>query len=290
MVERPLPTAAHGLLAQARRVRTALGRGPGSMLWTQWGMPRAGVPPVVLLHGGSGSWMHWLRCIAPLVESGREVWAPDLPGCGDSDLPAGARDADDLVEPVHAGLQELLAGAPCDLVGFSFGALTGALLQAAHPGAARRLALVGAPGLGVPAAHLPLRAWRHLPDPQVQDAVHRHNLAVLMLSDASAVDETALQLHAWNVAHDRLQRRRLSSTDALARALAAVACPVSVIYGEMDALYAGRVASLEAVFRATGCDLRRFAVIPGAGHWVAYERPQAFVQALETAWGSATPK
>lgn len=290
MVERALPAAAHELLAQARRVRTALGSGPGAMLWTQWGMPRVGAPPVVLLHGGSGSWMHWLRCIAPLVESGREVWAPDLPGCGDSDLPAGARDADDLVAPLHAGLQELLAGAACDLVGFSFGALTGALLEAAHPGTVRRLVLVGAPGLGVPTARVTLRAWRHLQSQEAQDAVHRHNLAVLMLSDVRAVDETALQLHAWNVARDRLPRRRLSGTDALARALGGVTCPVSVIYGENDALYAGRVASLEAVFRATGCDLRRFTLIPGAGHWVAYERPQALVAALEAAWGSAAPQ
>jgi len=289
MVERALPEAAHELLAQARRVRTALGSGPGAMRWTQWGMHRAGVPPVVLLHGGSGSWMHWLRCIAPLVASGREVWVPDLPGCGDSDLPAGARDADDLVQPLYAGLQELLAGAPCDLAGFSFGALTGTLLEAGHPGTVRHLVLVGAPGLGVPAARVPLRAWRHLQDPQAQDAVHRHNLAVLMFSDAGAIDETALELHAWNVARDRLQRRRLSGTDALVRALAGVACPVSVVYGEKDALYPGRVASLEAVFRATGCDLRQFTVVPGAGHWVAYEQPRAVLDALAAAWGSAAP-
>lgn len=290
MVERALPAAAHALLMQARRVRTALGGDAGSMLWTQWGTPRIGVPPVVLLHGGSGSWMHWLRCIAPLVESGREVWAPDLPGCGDSDLPTNARDADDLVEPLHAGLHELLAGAPCDLVGFSFGALTGTLLAAAHPGVVRRLVLVGAPGLGVPATRVLLRAWRHLADVRAQDAVHRHNLAVLMLADARAIDETALQLHAWNVARDRLQRRRLSSTDALARALKSVGCPVAVIYGEQDALYVGRIPALEAVFRATGCDLRRFAVIAGAGHWVAYEQPQALVPLLEAFWASTAPK
>ncbi|MCZ2105418.1 MAG: alpha/beta hydrolase [Burkholderiales bacterium] len=289
MVERALPEAAHELLAQARRVRTALGRSAGSMLWTQWGTCRAGVPPVVLLHGGSGSWMHWLRCIAPLVDSGREVWAPDLPGCGDSDLPPGARDADDMVAPLHAGLRELLAGGACDLAGFSFGALAGTLLEAARPGTVRRLLLVGAPGLGVPPARVPLRAWRHLASEAAQDEVHRHNLAALMLADERAIDETALRLHAWNVARDRLQRRRLAGTDALVRALARVTCPVSVVYGENDALYLGRVASLEARFRATGCDLRGFIVIPGAGHWVAYEQPQALVAALGAALGSSAP-
>ena len=39
---------------------------------------------MLLLHGGSGSWTHWLRNIQPLVDAGRQVLVPDLPGFGDS--------------------------------------------------------------------------------------------------------------------------------------------------------------------------------------------------------------
>jgi 2-hydroxy-6-oxonona-2,4-dienedioate hydrolase len=52
--------------------------------------------PLVLLHGGSGSWTHWLRNVEHFAQQ-REVWALDIPGFGDSSLPSGVTDADGLV-------------------------------------------------------------------------------------------------------------------------------------------------------------------------------------------------
>ena len=49
--------------------------------------------PTVLLHGGSGSWNHWVRNIDALLASGRQVIAPDLPGFGDSARPDDVSDA-----------------------------------------------------------------------------------------------------------------------------------------------------------------------------------------------------
>jgi len=43
------------------------------MVWRLWG---AGAP-VLLLHGGSGSWTHWLRNIPALVQAGHLVCAPE---------------------------------------------------------------------------------------------------------------------------------------------------------------------------------------------------------------------
>ena len=60
-----------------------------------------GLPPLVLFHGGSGSWTHWVRSIGPLLEAGHDVWAVDLPGFGDSDVPPGVSDADGML-PVLA--------------------------------------------------------------------------------------------------------------------------------------------------------------------------------------------
>lgn len=283
-----VPAARH-LEEQARRVRTPLG-GPddGTMLWHAWGERRATEAPLVLLHGGSGSWTHWLRVVAPLVAQGHEVWAADLPGFGDSDLPAGAQDADALVAPLHGALRQLLADVPCNLVGFSFGGMLAGMLEAAHPGTAQRLVLVGAPAVGVVPTRLDLRGWRHLKSAEAQERVHRHNLATLMLADAAAIDDETLRLHAHNVARDRMRRRRLSDTDILARSLARVACPVRVIYGEQDALYRGRMAQLETAYRQTGCALRGFQCVQGAGHWVQHEQPEAFLGALAVALGSGT--
>src|SRR2546423_8062139 len=45
-------------------------------------------PPVVLVHGLSGNWQNWLENIPRLAQE-RRVIAPDLPGFGESDRPAG---------------------------------------------------------------------------------------------------------------------------------------------------------------------------------------------------------
>ena len=257
--------------------------GAGTMVWHVWGESRPGLPPVVLFHGGSGSWTHWLRNIQPLVAAGRQVIAADLPGFGDSAPPPSGGDADALVRPLADGLNVLLGGEPCDLVGFSFGGLTAGLLLAEHPALARRLVLVGAPAMGVtPERQFELKAWRHLPTAAEQEAVHRFNLAALMLNDASLIDGLALELHIANLMRDRMPRRRLAHTDILARSLPRVRCPVFAIYGAHDALYKAWIHQLEDAFEAAAPDFRGLVLIPEAGHWVPFERPEAFDDALLT--------
>jgi pimeloyl-ACP methyl ester carboxylesterase len=268
----------------ARAVRHATPCGAGEMVWHVWGDAWQGVRPLVLLHGGSGSWTHWVRNIDALVAAGRQLWVPDLPGFGDSAAPLSGGDADALVAPLRDGLQALLGGTPCDLVGFSFGGMTAGLLLAAHPELAERLVLVGAPAMGVvPQRQFELKAWRHLPTVQEQLAVHRHNLGVLMLHDERLIDGAALQIHVANVLRDRMPRRRLAHTDILARSLPQVTCPVHAIYGEHDALYKSWIHQLEAAFVAAAPVFGGMHLLPGAGHWVQFEQPQLFNAALLTA-------
>ena len=204
-------------------------------------------PVMVLLHGGSGSWRHWVRNIDPLLAAGRQLWVPDLPGFGASALPPSGTDADALVAPLHAGLQALTGGQPVDLVGFSFGGMTAGMLLAAYPALAQRLVLVGAPAMGVvPKRQFELKAWRHLADPLQQLEVHRSNLAALMLHDPQQIEGLALDLHVANMQYDRMPRRRLSGTDILARSLPRVTCPVHAIYGRHDVLYRDYIFQLEA--------------------------------------------
>jgi 2-hydroxy-6-oxonona-2,4-dienedioate hydrolase len=230
------------LQSQAERITTPCGA--GHMVWHAWGSGR----PLVLLHGGSGSWTHWLRNIEPLVAVGRRVIAADLPGFGDSAVPATGSDADALPEPLQAGLAHIVGDAAVDVAGFSFGGMTAGLWAQRFPAAQR-------------------------------DAVHRANLAALMLHDPQAIDATALALHKANVVRDRMKGRSLARTDALARALQQALCPVWAIYGEQDALYRGRMDEVRARLQ-TARDFRGMTVVPGAGHWVQYERPEAFNAAL----------
>jgi hypothetical protein len=64
-----LPPALSQALADGRRWQTPCGDGP--LVWHDWGDLRH--PAVVLLHGGSSSWTHWLHNIVPLREAGWRV-------------------------------------------------------------------------------------------------------------------------------------------------------------------------------------------------------------------------
>ena len=94
--------------------RTVTRGASGAMVWRAWG---AG-PPLVLLHGASGSWTHWVRNVLPLAERFR-VLAPDMPGYGESDAPPEPHTADRLADLVTAGIDQILpAPATFDLAGF----------------------------------------------------------------------------------------------------------------------------------------------------------------------------
>lgn len=249
------------------------------LVWHSWG--DADRPTLVLLHGGSGSWMHWVRNIAPLQAAGWRVLVPDLPGFGDSDLPPGCSDVPDLPAHLHAGLQQLAPQSPVQIVGFSFGGMTGALWLAEYPEDAQALVLVGAPGLGLTVPErIPLKGWRHLPTPEAQDAVHRHNLMALMLQHPESLDALALDVHRANVQRDRMPRRRLSSTPIVAEALPRIQARISAIYGEHDALYTQRLPEVREALARLAPNWGQWHTVPGAGHWVIYEAAEAFHQAL----------
>lgn len=240
-----------------------------------------GLAPVVLFHGGSGSWTHWVRSIGPLLDAGHAVWAVDLPGFGASDVPPGVVDADGML-PVLADLLEALFPLQAvRLVGFSFGGMTAGMLAAAYPHLVQQLVVVGAPGIGLTSKHpFRLKGWRHLEEPRDQLLHHIYNLGELMLHDRSRIDRDTVALHVANVRRDNLPRRRISSTDILVRSLAQVICPVAAIYGECDALYPGTLGEVQALMASHARNWQGMQRIAGAGHWVQYEQPQAFHAAL----------
>jgi len=256
------------------------------MVWHEWGHESLdqGASTLVLLHGGSGSWTHWIRNVAPLVADGFHVLAVDLPGFGDSALPENGGDVDALIEPLHAAWQMLRASDHVSFLGFSFGGMTAALWLAAYPQDATNLILVGSPGLGIKSPHrVPLKGLRHLPTQALQLEAHRHNLLALMLHDENKLDELAMTVHRLNVARDRMPRRRLSGTPIVADALPLIACPVHVIYGEWDALYHGCMTDVENLVKNITPQLASWQLVAGSGHWVQFEAPEAFQLALKKA-------
>ncbi|MEZ5741517.1 MAG: alpha/beta hydrolase [Burkholderiaceae bacterium] len=250
----------------ARRFETPCG--DGSVVWHTWGDGE----PVVLLHGGSGSW-------TPIGYATSGHWASQAAGSscliclaqGFRRPPLG-EDADVLPEWIELGLDLLVNPSAVDLVGFSFGSMVACLMATRRPAQVRQLVLAGAPALSTePMNPLMLRAWAHLPEGEARTAIHRHNLATLMLAGETSIDELSLGIHADNLARDRMKRRRLSKTDILMRTLPAVQCRVDGIWGARDVLYLGRQHLIERGLslaprfgsltliegRGTGCSSRR---------------------------------
>jgi pimeloyl-ACP methyl ester carboxylesterase len=254
----------------ARRFETPCG--DGSVVWRAWGSG----PPVLLAHGGHGAWSHWIRNIDALARD-RTVWAPDLPGFGDSAAPP-REDHEAISDVIANGLQQLIApDLPVDIVGFSFGGVAAAHLAAFHPELVRRLILVDTGGLGLPMGHIDVRGIRGLADEE-RRAVLRANLLSLMLHDPASVDELALHLQATNGRRARVQAEKLVLPDRLLHVLPLVSVQLDAIWGEHDNPHPDPTAQ-ESVFRRFHPDLD-FLVIPGAGHWAMYERPAAFNRAV----------
>lgn len=252
---------------QSRRIVQTYGW--GEVIWHVWGSTAD--TPLVLLHGGSGSWTHWLRNVTHFAQS-RCVWALDIPGFGDSSVPPGVSDADGLVPYVAEILAHTFDQSAVDVVGFSFGGMTAGLVAAEHPKHIRQLILVGAPGLGLFGRDLPMRGMTPEMDEQAQRHVHRHNLNAMMLAYADSVTDEVIEIQATNVRRDRLRRRRIARTDVLVQAQSRWTCPVHGVWGELDALYTDRLSQLPEVLPR----MASFTVVADAGHWVMFERPEAF--------------
>jgi len=254
--------------------------GAGAMHWWRWG--DAPGRPLVLLHGGYGSWGHWLRNVEAL-SARRTVWACDLPGLGASADPPAPHAPPGLAAIVAAGLQALLPpGTACDLAGFSFGGVLAGCIAQQQPQLVRRLVLVGAAGMGLTRAPAP-GEQRRVPaeaGPAEAEAIHRRNLELLMFADPAKVDPVALALQAWNIPRARVRSRPLSRGDWLRRALEAARPDVAGIWGELDVTahpHLDERRALLAAVRPGG----RFEVLPGVGHWVAYEGASRFNAVLE---------
>ena len=104
-----------------------------------------GEPPLVFVHGLSGSWQNWLENIPHFARS-RRVVALDLPGFGASPVPGW--------EPTIEAYGELLSDfcdglgiGRCELVGNSMGGFIAAEIAISDPDRVESLVLVSAAGI-----------------------------------------------------------------------------------------------------------------------------------------------
>ncbi|MET0194727.1 MAG: alpha/beta fold hydrolase, partial [Hyphomicrobiaceae bacterium] len=245
--------------------------------------------PVILLHGGTGSWTHWIKTI-PALSPRFELWVPDIPGLGDSAMPPEPRTPASIADAMAAGVDQLFAaGQPLRIAGFSFGGHIAGLLAARRPDRFRQLILIGVAGLGLRAdPREPFAKTRTGMTPEQVAAVYRQNLEVLMFADPRNIDALAIHLQIENVRRARFRSRPFAATDELARALADVLAPLGTIWGTLDTIARPSLEARLDVLRRhhPELDVRR---IEGAGHWVMYEAADAFNAAFLDLLTGTTP-
>lgn len=104
-------------------------------------------PPIVFVHGLSGSWQNWLEQL-PVFARDHRVVAFDLPGFGASEMPLGEISISGYARFVDA-LYDALGIDAAAVVGNSMGGFIGSELAIRFPARVERLVLVSAAGLTV---------------------------------------------------------------------------------------------------------------------------------------------
>jgi pimeloyl-ACP methyl ester carboxylesterase len=258
-----------GVAAEAKRIETPCG--DGSLVWRVWGSG----PPLVLLHGGYGSWTHWIRNV-PVLSRDFTVIAPDLPGLGESATPPEPWTAGGLAEIIVAGLDIVLPeGTKPHMAGFSFGGVIGGVVAAQLGDRLKAFTVVGSNGLGLERSPTPLERVKPDAGEEEEFATHRYNLNQLMIHDPKKIDELALWLQKTNHAHARMRSRRFSRSGALVEALPKITARLDGIWGERDATAYPHVDERARILRSVQPQAR-FSVVPGAGHWVQFEAADTF--------------
>ncbi len=242
--------------------------------WHEFPSAESNGPPLVLLHGGHGNWQHWARNIDALAER-FTVWAPDMPGYGESDTPPEPT-LPSMVGLILATLNQLVGTATSiRLVGFSFGGFAAATLAAAMTDSGQRverMALLGPGGHGGPrrpAGELvSWRAAKDAGDAVALEQVMRHNLAMHMLHNTQNIDAEAVRIHTQACLQTRFYSKAISHAGGLPAALARYPGPLLLAWGEHDVTAVAELAARTLSDGRLDCETH---IVPGAGHWVQFE-------------------
>ncbi len=198
--------------ATSKAVRLPMGPhgagGGGTMMWHIFG-EGSGKPPLLLFHGGSGSWIHWIRNVLPLSQH-YTVYAADLPGLGDSDPPDDVRDVWSVTHCVNTAVDALLpkdqAVLPHRLLVRRHGVGPSRDADArAHQ--AHRLRRRGRPQGHAQAHREAAQAARRRCRRRLLADEARRNLELLMLHDPRKIDGVAIYMQIMNTTRARTRSR-----------------------------------------------------------------------------------
>jgi pimeloyl-ACP methyl ester carboxylesterase len=245
-------------------------------------------PPLVFIHGLSGSWPNWLEQL-PVFADQHRVIAMDLPGFGHSPMPHERITISGYARLLDGLLDELGIDA-ATIVGNSMGGFVSAELAIAFPQRVERLVLVSPAGIS---SYRNTRGTRALP------ALHRGERIVAAYTAwmASKSDMVAKRAFLRNATLGLVTRHPGRLPAALAaeqlrgagkpgfvQALEAnldydfrdrlpeIACPTLIVWGDEDRVITVRDAAVYAELIPGS----RKVIYEDTGHMAQIERPDAF--------------
>jgi pimeloyl-ACP methyl ester carboxylesterase len=247
--------------------------------WRSWGKGK----PLILLHGGYGSWAHWIKQAIPFSKN-YNVLIPDMPGFGESEDLTLPHTPEKISANIAETLVKLISPEETPIIcGFSFGGLIAGHLsynlieRGLNP---EKLILVGPGGLGAKRGEMRNMIARHskMSEEEIYQA-HKTNLEILMMHDATKVDDWSIHIQKQNTDAHRIKSRPISSTDTLARILEKQDVPLFLLWGEKDASVGVYLEDRMSILRDINSKVR-FHVEYNLGHWIMYENDVIFNKIL----------
>lgn len=245
-------------------------------------------PPLVLVHGLGGAASNWTE-LAPLLAKRHRLLVPDLPGHGGSSALPAVSGLEPYADRV-ALVAEREGMLPAPVVGHSLGGMVVLRLALRRPRDVKAIVLAGAAGLSIGnvfgrqllSLFTAVRPGRIAA--RYRSWVSRsHRLRRLVFGFVSVADPVALSSEAVEgfLAAQLLHTDVDGAWQALRvddprQELEAIHCPVLVLWGAEDVQL-----PLDDAFEYTRRLRAQLRVIPGCGHLLIGERPDACRHAIE---------
>jgi pimeloyl-ACP methyl ester carboxylesterase len=247
--------------------------------------------PVLLIHGYAESSLMW-KPLAKVLAPNYTVIAPDLPGIGDSSIPASGIDMKTSAERIHAAVRTL-GYTKVRVVGHDIGLMVAYAYAAMYPQEVEKLALMDAflPGVsGWEAIYNNPGIWHFrfygaTPEALVKG---RERIFFEHFWNDFAADKTRSIPEADRVAYARAYARpgRMAAGFAYFKSFPKTAVDFAELAKTRLAFPVLSIGGDKANGTALGEQARLIAsdvtvvVLKDAGHWILEERPQETIEAL----------
>lgn len=243
-------------------------------IWGQSG------PILVLLHGGYGSWMHFLKNVEELSKN-FQVIVPDMPGFGESEPFPKVPNLDEYAQTLVDALYSLTNGSNYNIIGFSFGSAIGSHMIKFAGDKVNRLTLVGYNRTGnMPFKRPKMISWRDAKTEEELNAAQRHNLSVMMIHKQEKIDEMAINLQTLNTRGTKVRSLEIVASHDLPNRILSISQPIDIIWGEFDVTLIKGIDDAQSRMKELIPDVR-FHIIPNSGHWIQFEEYDKFNSTIE---------